>query len=346
MALNLRAIAVAAAQRAGIDPQIFLKQINQESGFDPNAKSSAGAEGIAQFMPATAAGYHINPFDPVQALQAAAKMDAGNLRKYGSYARMLSAYNSGEPDAYKNPKFAGGQTYNYVRDILGGTTLPAAWGGHEGSGANIGGKAGQGQKGLPPISKPTANMNALALLAQSMQTVGNTGGLDLLSAALARAQAQAAQSTYGAQPTNGPLLAPGFKGVAATLKGAKAGGFLPANVPYKSGRLDQGHDFQTKPGAPIIAPGAGVVVAVKSDPNGFGPAYPVVHFTSGKYAGQNVYIGHTLSQLKPGQKFSPGQVISVTGLKPVGNAQVPGWAEIGFADSNGLPGSFGQSTPF
>jgi murein DD-endopeptidase MepM/ murein hydrolase activator NlpD len=133
---------------------------------------------------------------------------------------------------------------------------------------------------------------------------------------------------------------------AARLPGTKAGGFLSASFPYKAGRLDQGQDFQTSPGAPIMAPGSGVVLSVKSDPHGFGPAYPIVHFTTGPYAGKNVYIGHTLTQVRPGQRFQQGQVLSHTGSQPVGNAAVPGWAEIGFANSLGLPGPDGQQVPF
>lgn len=127
--------------------------------------------------------------------------------------------------------------------------------------------------------------------------------------------------------------------------GTHAGGFLSSKYPYKAGRHDQGQDFQTSPGAPIIAPGAGYVVAVHSDPGGFGPSYPVVHFTSGPYAGHDIYIGHTLSALKAGARFVAGQVLSHTGRVPIGNASVAGWAEIGYAPG-GVPGPYGQRVPF
>ena len=148
-------------------------------------------------------------------------------------------------------------------------------------------------------------------------------------------------------------MAPSSPGQMSTLQNptggsagvGPAGGFLMPGATYKQGRKDQGQDFQTDPGAPIIAPGAGTVVAVLSDPSGFGPSYPVVTFTSGPYAGQTIYIGHTISALHPGASFGPGEVLSHTGTHPIGNATVPGWAEIGFAP-NGVPGKFGQSTPF
>jgi surface antigen len=58
-------VALEAARAAGIPTTPFLRQINAESGFNPHAVSPAGAIGIAQFMPATAAGLGINPWDPI-----------------------------------------------------------------------------------------------------------------------------------------------------------------------------------------------------------------------------------------------------------------------------------------
>src|SRR5215467_14378047 len=76
---DLQDYARQAANRAGIDPDIFLRQIQQESGFNPGARSPAGAIGIAQFMPDTARGLGIDPTDPYAALDAAARLDASNL---------------------------------------------------------------------------------------------------------------------------------------------------------------------------------------------------------------------------------------------------------------------------
>jgi hypothetical protein len=100
--------------------------IQQESGFNPNARSGAGAQGIAQFMPATARAYGVNLNDgrARDDLEGAARYLRDNLKKYGSYERALSVYNSGKPDAYRDPNFSGGQTYNYVRSILGSSKGP------------------------------------------------------------------------------------------------------------------------------------------------------------------------------------------------------------------------------
>ncbi|MDP9094755.1 MAG: phage tail tape measure protein, partial [Actinomycetota bacterium] len=123
------------------------------------------------------------------------------------------------------------------------------------------------------------------------------------------------------------------KGIGAHGKGA---GFLSADSKYIAGRVDQGQDFTTNAGGPIVAPGAGKVLAVKSDPKGFGPDYPVVHFTTGTFAGKDVYIGHTHAALHAGDTFAAGRILSYTGNgRDVGNATVPGWAEIGFASALG-----------
>jgi soluble lytic murein transglycosylase-like protein len=79
----------------GIDPTLFERQINQESGFNPDAISSAGAIGIAQIMSSTASEWNVNPHDPVASLSAAAKAMAWYYHHYGSYAKALSAYNGG-----------------------------------------------------------------------------------------------------------------------------------------------------------------------------------------------------------------------------------------------------------
>lgn len=115
------------AQSAGIRPDVFVKQINAESGFDPNAVSPAGALGIAQFIPATAASLGINPRDPIQSLSGAARLMASSLTQYnGDYAKALAAYNAG-PDALAFAVKTYGvnwlaymplETRNYVKKIL------------------------------------------------------------------------------------------------------------------------------------------------------------------------------------------------------------------------------------
>jgi soluble lytic murein transglycosylase-like protein len=83
------------ALEVGIDPTLFVRQIHQESGFNPQAVSPAGAIGIAQFMPATAAGLGVDPHDPAASLKAAAQLMSRYQKQYGGYNKALAAYNAG-----------------------------------------------------------------------------------------------------------------------------------------------------------------------------------------------------------------------------------------------------------
>jgi hypothetical protein len=86
----------AAAQRWNVSAGLLAAQASKESGFDPNAVSPAGAQGIAQFMPGTAAAYGLrNPFDPAAAIDAQAHMMRDLLRQFASVPLALAAYNAG-----------------------------------------------------------------------------------------------------------------------------------------------------------------------------------------------------------------------------------------------------------
>ena len=110
---SYRAQAAAAAKKYGVPESVFLAQINQESGFNPNAVSSAGAIGIAQIIPSTAKAWGVDPRNPSAALDAAAKNMAIYIKKYGSVEAALRAYNSGSPTGHSS------ETNNYVSTILG-----------------------------------------------------------------------------------------------------------------------------------------------------------------------------------------------------------------------------------
>jgi hypothetical protein len=91
-----RAAIVAAATANGVAPVLLAALLRSESGFDPRAVSPAGARGIAQFMPATARGMGLrDPFDPFEAIPAAARLLGGHLRAFGSVPLALAAYNAG-----------------------------------------------------------------------------------------------------------------------------------------------------------------------------------------------------------------------------------------------------------
>jgi len=84
------------AARWGVPPALMAGQLMAESGFDPTAGSPAGAQGIAQFMPSTAAAYGLtDPYDPVAAIDAEAHLMSDLLRQFGSPELALAAYNAG-----------------------------------------------------------------------------------------------------------------------------------------------------------------------------------------------------------------------------------------------------------
>jgi soluble lytic murein transglycosylase-like protein len=110
----------AAAERNGLDPALLAGLIKQESGFKPDARSGAGAQGLTQLMPGTAAGLGVtDPLDPAQAIEGGAKYLKQQLDRFGGdTARALAAYNAG-PGAVQRfggvPPYA--ETQNYVRAV-------------------------------------------------------------------------------------------------------------------------------------------------------------------------------------------------------------------------------------
>ena len=84
------------AARWGVSGAMLAAQLMAESNFDPNAVSPAGAQGIAQFMPGTAASMGLrDPFDPVAAIDAQAHLMSDLLKQFGSIPLALAAYNAG-----------------------------------------------------------------------------------------------------------------------------------------------------------------------------------------------------------------------------------------------------------
>jgi soluble lytic murein transglycosylase-like protein len=85
-----------AAQRWSVSAALLAAQLYAESRFNPFARSAAGAQGIAQFMPGTAAAYGLaDPFDADRAIDAQAHLMRDLLRAFGSVPLALAAYNAG-----------------------------------------------------------------------------------------------------------------------------------------------------------------------------------------------------------------------------------------------------------
>jgi soluble lytic murein transglycosylase-like protein len=110
----------AAAQRHGIDPALLAGLVRQESNFDPTAGSPAGARGLTQLMPGTAAGLGVTDVtDPLQSLEGGAKYLKQQLDAFGGdVTKALAAYNAG-PGAVQRyggvPPYA--ETQNYVQKV-------------------------------------------------------------------------------------------------------------------------------------------------------------------------------------------------------------------------------------
>jgi hypothetical protein len=122
----LQGLFLQAGSRYGVDPLLLAAVAKQESGFSTTAESGAGAQGLMQLMPATAAGLGVNPDDPAQAVDGAAQLLSGYLKQYGGSIPMtLAAYNAG-PGAVAQyggvPPYA--ETQAYVSNIT--ATLKAA----------------------------------------------------------------------------------------------------------------------------------------------------------------------------------------------------------------------------
>ena len=109
-----------AAARYGVPPDLAVAVAQQESGGNPHAVSAAGAQGVMQLMPATAAALGVsNPYDAGQNIDAGVRFLSQLLGQFGDVPLALAAYNWGPGNVSKNgynnwPS----ETVNYVSSIL------------------------------------------------------------------------------------------------------------------------------------------------------------------------------------------------------------------------------------
>lgn len=296
------------------DARVFVRKIGAESGGDVTAKSPAGAAGIAQFMPGTAAGFHIDPFNPKQALHASALMDARNLRKYGNWEDALEAYNAG-PGAVNTkgpPKYA--ETRRYVEKILGvaAKQKPVA------PGATI----------APDVPVPgTAGFTLTPEIMSSLMRYLNESERDAVAGrrpapidsvlpVLTQALPVAGGET---RDTLGQLAAPGLNpGHLLGAPGKLIGGPGQGTHSYTSGpnnwQSDRAVDIRVPVGTPVYAPFAGVVDAHSYGPLGSGDPRMAGLRINLHGAGNSAYLAH-LSKIiaAPGQRVRQGELLGYTG---------------------------------
>jgi hypothetical protein len=124
------ALAAVAAQN-DLPTDFFARLIWQESRFDPTAVSRAGAQGVAQFMPATATWRGLsNPFDPLEAIAESAKLLRDLRREFGNLGLAAAAYNAGSGrvrDWLAGRRALPRETTAYVRIVTGYS--PEQWAG-------------------------------------------------------------------------------------------------------------------------------------------------------------------------------------------------------------------------
>ena len=117
---GLAPLFLASAARYGLSPQLLAAVGKVESGFNAGAVSPAGAEGLMQLMPSTAASLGVDPFDPAQAIDGAARLLSQNLAQFGgSVPLAVAAYNagSGAVQTYGGiPPYP--ETQNYVQQVM------------------------------------------------------------------------------------------------------------------------------------------------------------------------------------------------------------------------------------
>lgn len=117
--LQYQSLFEASGAKHGIDPALLAAVASVESGFNPSAQSPVGAQGLMQFMPATAAEMGVDAFDPASAIDGAARYLKREIGRFGSIELAAAAYNAGAGAVSKYggiPPYP--ETQNYVKKVI------------------------------------------------------------------------------------------------------------------------------------------------------------------------------------------------------------------------------------
>lgn len=328
------------AAKYGIPPAILYSVGKVESGYSDDViagtrVSSAGAIGAFQFMPATAEAYGVTPEELAGnfnlQLELAAMKLSKDFQAYGSWERTLSAYNSGNPDAYTSPTSSvGGYVYSVLGTAAQNPTMGMA-------------PTPQGQMFTP------ANAQTWQATAADFQAVledfASSGGVVTHDSA---AGFQSASQQAGTRAAS-----------AATTPGFATGGLSSAAVPFQLGALpfgkqylgagtetfgdtqgpggysERGNDYGLPHGTPVSSPVTGILQVVDYGSTNTGlTAY--IQMPNG----WRVYVGHLSSvSAQDGQLIQAGQALGASGGVP-GVDSSPGnstgaHVEVGILDPQG-----------
>ncbi|MEL7157544.1 MAG: transglycosylase SLT domain-containing protein [Actinomycetota bacterium] len=118
-----QALFAAAGEQWGVDPDLLAAVARTESNFNPSAVSPVGAQGLMQFMPATAAEMGVDPWDPASAIDGAARYLRTSIDQFDTIEEAIASYNAGRGAVSRHggvPPYS--ETRRYVQKVL------AAWG--------------------------------------------------------------------------------------------------------------------------------------------------------------------------------------------------------------------------
>ncbi|SFX12695.1 Murein DD-endopeptidase MepM and murein hydrolase activator NlpD, contain LysM domain [Thermoactinomyces sp. DSM 45891] len=325
-----------AAQKFSVDPALIRAIIQQESSWNPKAKSSAGARGLMQLMPVNCRAFNLDPdttcLDPLSNVMAGTEMISRLLTKYnGNLELALAAYNAGEGNVEKHkgvPPFK--ETQNYVKKI---PVLYKEYGGkgtlskEEAQKKEIEelanrlkearvkvDQAGDSDKCMKELAMHTPNRGSLTCAAYSIQS-------NWIFVERVENQARAYEQEVWKITSNGTEATKetGSANPSMEMSGnhTSVGMIWPCEGKVTSrfgprwGRTHKGIDIANRKGTPIYSVLDGKVTSVKSDPGGYGHYLVIDHGKGLSSLYAHMYAGDI--HVKVGDQVKKGQRIASMG---------------------------------